>query len=157
MVRVFAVILVCAGLAWAADPVARVTSAGPIELSGNPVPTPAAASLPLVAGDEITTSSSAALLVFRDRSRLMVAPNSRVKLEGDGASIMLRISRGGAELYASKGSSIGLINQAASSPSLMPGLRHLALTLRPADDEERSRKCPPGHGDPDGHDCRIIK
>jgi hypothetical protein len=155
MVRIFAVILVCAGLVLAADPVARVTSAGPIELSGNPVPASAVASLPLVTGDEITTSNSAALVVFRDRSRLAVAPNSRVKVEGMAAGIRLRVSKGGAELYASKGSPIRLVNPVVSSQTLKPGLRALALTLLPTTDDARSKTCPPGHEDPDNHDCGL--
>lgn len=155
MVRVFAVILVCGGLVWAAEPVARVTSAGPIELSGNQVPATAVASLPVVTGDEITTSNSAALVVFRDRSRLTVAPNSRVKVEGGALGILLRIAEGGAELYASRGSSIRAVNQGASSQSVKPGLRAPKLTVLTANDQDRSKTCPPGHEDPNNHDCGL--
>jgi len=154
MVRVFAVTLVGAVLAWAADPVAKVTSAGPIELSGSAVPAPAVAALPVVAGDQITTSNAAALVVFRDRSRLTVAPNSSVKVEGGAAGIRLRIANGGAALYPSNGSPILLINPAAGSQSLKPGLDAFTLTLLPANDWERSGRCPPNGWGRDDHDCR---
>ena len=74
--------MVCAVVAWAATPVGTVTSAGAIELSGSPAPATAVDALPVVSGDQITTLNFAALVVFRDRSQLTVAPNSTVKVEG---------------------------------------------------------------------------
>jgi hypothetical protein len=132
--------------------VARVTSAGAIELSGSPVPAPAVASLPRVVGDQITTSNFAALVMFRDRSRLTVAPNSSVKVEGGAASIRLRIAKGGAALYPSNGSAIRLVNQAVSSQSLMRGVLPLCQPPPP-----RSPICPHEHWDPNNHDYRVNK
>jgi hypothetical protein len=155
MVRVFAAILVCGVLAWAAAPVASVTSAGPIQLSGSAAPATAVASLPLVVGDRITTSNFAALVMFTDRSRLMVAPNSSVKVEGGATGILVRISDGVAALYPSNGSAIRLVNAAAGLLSPASGLRSVALAVRATADDTRSRTCPPGHEDPDNHDCGL--
>jgi hypothetical protein len=86
----------------AADPVARITSSGPLTLDGKPVPETAVSSLPLAVGDEVSTSTSEATIFFADKSRAKVAPNSRVKLEPNGSSVLLRVLSGSAELKRAK-------------------------------------------------------
>lgn len=93
----------------AADPVGRVTSSGPLTLNGKAVPATAVSSLPVVAGDEIATSSSPAMIYFTDRSRATIAPNTRVKLEARGASVALRVLSGSADLQPAEGSRVSLI------------------------------------------------
>ena len=81
----------------AADPVGRVTSSGPLTLNGKAVPATAVSSLPVVAGDEIATSGSPAMIYFTDRSRATLEPNSRIKLEATqffgGAARFVRLGR----------------------------------------------------------------
>lgn len=100
----------------AADPVGRITSSGPLTLDGKAVPATAASSLALVAGDEVATSSSGATIFFADRSRAMIAPNSRVKLEPYGSSVALRVLSGTAELRRAKSSRVTLIAPIVSAP-----------------------------------------
>jgi hypothetical protein len=93
----------------AADPVGRITGSGPLMLDGKAVPETAVSSLPMVAGDEIATSSSAATIFFADGSRATIPPKSRVKLEANGSSVALRVLSGSVELIRAKGSQVKLI------------------------------------------------
>ena len=93
----------------AADPVGRVTSSGPLTLNGKAVPATAVSSLPVVAGDEIATSSSSAMIYFTDKSRATIEPNSRVKLEARSSSVALRVLSGSVDLKRAEGSRVSLI------------------------------------------------
>lgn len=93
----------------AADRVGRVTSSGPLTLNGKAVPATAVSSLPVVAGDEIATSSSSAMIYFPDRSRAKIEPNSRVKLEVRSSSVALRVLSGSVDLKRAEGSRVSLI------------------------------------------------
>lgn len=93
----------------AADPPGRVTSSGPLALNGKAVLATAASSLPVVAGDEITTSGFPAMIYFSDRSRATLEPNSRVKLEARSSAVALRVLSGSADLKVAEGSLISLI------------------------------------------------
>ena len=88
----------------AADPVGRVTSSGPLTLNGKALPATAVSSLPVVAGDEIATSGSSAMIYFTDKSRATLEPNSRVKLEFSGSSETLRVLSGSVDLNRAKDS-----------------------------------------------------
>ena len=96
----------------AGGPVGRVTSSGPLTLNGKAVPATAVSSLPVVAGDEIATSSSPAMIYFTDRSRATIAPNSRVKLEAQNSSLALRVLSGSVDLKRAEGSRVSLIQPA---------------------------------------------
>jgi len=93
----------------AADRVGRVTSSGPLTLNGKAVPATAVSSLPVVAGDEIATSSSSAMIYFTDRSRATIAPNSRVKLEAQNSSLAVRVLSGSVDLKRAEGSRVSLV------------------------------------------------
>jgi hypothetical protein len=94
MKRTCVLFALVAALLAAAAPAGRITSSGALTVNGTPVPATAVASLPVVAGDEIATSSSAAVIVFADRTRAVIEPNSRVKLEANGASVRARLLSG---------------------------------------------------------------
>ena len=93
----------------AGGPVGRVTSSGPLTLNGKAVPATAVSSLPVVAGDEIATSSSTAMIYFADRSRATIEPNSRVKLEVRSSSVALRVLSGSVDLKRAEGSRVSVI------------------------------------------------
>lgn len=93
-----------AAVVTAAGPVGRLTSSGPVTLNGKPLPETAVASLPVVAGDGIATLSAAAVIVFMDRSRAMIQPNSQVQLEPAGASVQLRVLSGSAAMVGTSAS-----------------------------------------------------
>jgi FecR protein len=95
----------------AADPVGRVTSSGPLTLNGKALPATAVSSLPLVAGDEIATSSTSATIYFSDKSRATLDPNSRVKLEFSGSAETLRVLSGSVDLNRAKDSRLTVFQQ----------------------------------------------
>ena len=132
MKRMLVLFAVIAALLAAAGPVGRITSSGAVTVNGSPVPATAVASLPVLAGDEIATSSAAALIVFADRSRAMVEPNSRVKLEAHGASVSMRVLSAPASGLASSVRSVARIGAAVAAPA--------------------SKSCPPNDF-PKVHDC----
>ena len=109
------IVMMTAGLLMAASPLGRISSSGPLTLNGKAVPVTAAVSLPVVAGDEIATSSSAAMIYFADKSRATIAPNSKIKLETDNALVALRIVSGSVDLRRAVGSRINLIDTARSA------------------------------------------
>jgi hypothetical protein len=78
-------------------------------LNGKAVPATAVSSLPVVAGDEIATSSSTAMIYFADRSRAKIEPNSRVKLEVRSSSVALLVLSGSVDLKRAEGSRVRLI------------------------------------------------
>jgi len=124
----------------AADPVGRISSSGPLTLDGQAVPETAGSSLPLVAGDEVATSSSAATIFFADKSRATIAPNSRVKLEPNGSSVTLRVLSGSVDLNRAGTSRITLI-----APTL-PADQKAAVASASADPTTASsckKNCPP--------------
>jgi len=136
----------------AADPLGRITSSGPLTLDGKAVPVTAVESLPVVAGDEVATSGSAATIFFADKSRATIAPNSRVKLESNGSSVALRVLSGSVDLKRVKSSQITLITSAlaATSQSTAASAPSDPATASDGDcKHRRSKKCPP---DKD-HDC----
>jgi hypothetical protein len=135
----------------AADPVGRVTSSGPLTLNGKAVPATAVSSLPLVAGDEIATSGSSAMIYFTDRSRATLDPNSRVKLEGRSSAVTLRVLSGSVDLNRAKDSRVSLIQPvqpAAAKSAADRGSGEPDRHDPPCKDRKpprRSEHRPPGH------------
>ena len=136
----------------AADPVGRVTSSGPLTLNSKAVPATAVSSLPVVAGDEIVTSSSPAMIYFSDKSRATLEPNSRVKLEARGSSVALRVLSGSVDLKQAEGSRLSLIppvHPVAPSSAVGPvSAQPLAPSdkcKKPPPPPPRSPHCPPDH------------
>jgi hypothetical protein len=131
----------------AADPVGRITGSGPLMLDGKAVPATAVSSLPVVAGDEIATSSSAATIFFADGSRATIPPNSLVKLEPNGSSVALRVLSGSVDLKRAEGSQVKLIR-----PILPAAPKAAAATASGSQTTAsdgcrkptpRSKRCPP--------------
>ncbi len=142
----------------AADPVGRITGSGPLTLDGKAVPVTAVSSLPVVAGDVIATSSSAATIFFADGSRATIPPNSRVKLEPNGSSVALRVLSGSVDLKRAEGSRVKLIEPilpAARKSAVAPASDHQAAAFRDSQGDRdrdcngarkppsRSKRCPP--------------
>jgi hypothetical protein len=91
-------------------------------LNGKAVPTTALSSLPVVAGDEIATASSTAMIYFADKSRATIQPNTRVKLEAGDSSVTLRVLSGSVDLKRAEGSHVSLIEPIhPASPSAAGG------------------------------------
>ena len=134
----------------AADPVGKITSSGPLTLNGKAVPATAGSSLPIVAGDEIVTSSSPATVCFGDRSRAKIEPNSRVKLETRDTSVALHVLSGSVDLNRAKGSQVSLIQPIrGAAPNLAVVQVPAQPTVTPDCDDDkppsRSKPCPPNN------------
>ena len=89
------------GLSLAAPPVATVSSSGAFSLRGANVQTEGIPSWPLLAGDEIRTSSAPALVQFRDGSRITLAENSRARLEKTSNGLAFRVVSGAGQFTLS--------------------------------------------------------
>jgi hypothetical protein len=107
-------------------------------------------------------------MVFPDRSRATLEPNSQIKVEAGAAALLLRILKGGVKLYQAEGSSISLIenNPAAGSQAYrsiraqtlfldVPSGTASAVAIRGARvPQPRSKKCPePLRDDPRDQNC----
>jgi hypothetical protein len=138
MKRICVLFALIAALLAAAAPAGRITSSGALTVNGTPVPAAAVASLPLVAGDEIATSSSAAVIVFADRTRAVIEPNSRVKLEANGASVRARLLSGPAGGLPSSLQSAARIGAAAAT-------KRSKTCPPPPNDDPRDRNCGKGN------------
>lgn len=140
------IVMVAAGVLMAANPAGRVSSSGPLTLNGKAVPATAVSSLPVVAGDEIATSSSSAMIYFADRSRATIAPNSRVKLEAHSSSLALRVLSGSVDLKRAQGSRVSLIEPTGrATPNTTAGKAPdpPRPTPPPPPPPPRSPHCPP--------------
>jgi hypothetical protein len=141
----------------AATPTGSITSSGPLTLNGKVVQATAVSSLPVVAGDEIATSGSPAMIYFGDRSRATIEPNARVKLEARDSSVTLRVLSGSVDLKRAEGSRVSLIESTHqptpnSAVPLAAG-QPLSPLCRGPKPPPRSPHCPPRHRDCDdwGH------
>jgi hypothetical protein len=129
----------------AADPVARITSSGPLVLDGKVVPATAASSLPLVLGDEVATSTATATIFFADKSSARMKANSRVKLRPNGSSVVLQVLSGSAILNRTEGSQVTLIEPVQPAPTSMAARASAAQTTttdKPSKPPKPSKKCP---------------
>ncbi len=88
------ILLMAAVPAPAAEPVANLTAAAAVTLNGIELPLAAVPSWPIVAGDEIVTSSSVALLRFFDDTHVDILPRSRVTVEKVAGELRLRLGEG---------------------------------------------------------------
>ena len=65
-----------------------------LALNGTKLAVSGVSSWPLVPGDSLATSTSAAVILFADKSRFGVEKNSRVKLEREGDKVLVRLLEG---------------------------------------------------------------
>ena len=71
--------------AFAAAPIANVSSSEPFELRGHTVPVEGVTSWPVLAGDRIHASTSQALIRFADGSVITLYPGSTATVDSDSA------------------------------------------------------------------------
>src|ERR1700760_352382 len=82
LMRWMIVVVAVAALCAAAGPIATVNSSEPFTIGGHAVTMAGITSWPVVAGDAVATSNSAAVLHFRDGSSVSLSAGSSVKLSG---------------------------------------------------------------------------
>jgi hypothetical protein len=126
----------------AAGPIGSVTSPDTFTLRGHSVPAAGIPNWPVMVGDEIATSSSPAMVQFRDGSRVVLSQNSKAKIEQTNGTTTFRLQSGsatfrgssnpqvaffatGAAVAAPVGSYSPLISSSAAStatPTAMPAI-----------------------------------
>ena len=99
-------LIVAALIATAGAPVATVTSGSTFTLSGTRIAPEGVPSWPVMAGDEIGTGASAAVVTFRDHTRVTVEPNSRLRIEQVKGKLVARVMTGTVEVKRKSSSEI---------------------------------------------------
>src|SRR5579863_3903839 len=85
---------VACAVAFAASPVATITSSGKFELRGVSVKNEGIPSWPVMAGDEIRTLGSSATILFRDGSTVMLSEQAFARVEKSGNKVSFRLLDG---------------------------------------------------------------
>lgn len=136
MVRMF-VRLLCltaiATLAFGASPVATISSASAFELHGAAVRTEGVPAWPVMAGDQIGTGVSPALIRFRDGSSVTLSQESTARVEMVDNFLVFRLMSGSMRVTPANNSGIKFFN------SVDP------VTAKPGTAAEVSSKGPGGN------------
>ena len=90
----FLSVVAFAGAVFGASPVATLSTNGTFELRGTAVRTEGVPSWPVMAGDVIGTSGSAAVIRFADGSRVTLGEKSRAKVEKTEDGLIFRLISG---------------------------------------------------------------
>ena len=96
--------LVLSSSAFAAEQIGTVTASGAFELAGTQVPGSAARSMPLTNGDKVATTTSTAVIMLQDGSRIAVDQNSALRLQRLGEEMLLCLEEGAMRFNAAEGS-----------------------------------------------------
>jgi hypothetical protein len=86
----------------------------PFDLNGAIVPVAGIASWPLFAGDHVVTHSAPATVVFRGGSRIVLEPNSELKIDAKDRKPVIALLRGSGK-YSLAGAIVALSTKAAIS------------------------------------------
>ena len=93
---------------FASAPIATVSSAEPVTLAGHSLSAPGVSAWPLVTGDEITTSTATATILFRDGSSVALAAKSSALLTGTSTQPKLVLIAGSLNYSLVAGSKVAL-------------------------------------------------
>ena len=96
--------LVLFSSAFGAQQIGTVTASEAFELAGARVPASAARSLPLMNGDKVKTSTSTAIIMLEDGSRIAVDKNSTLRVQRLGEEMLLCLEEGALRFNAAEGS-----------------------------------------------------
>jgi hypothetical protein len=107
------------GIVIAASPVATVTSSRAFDLRGATVKPDGVPSWPVMAGDEIKTSSAPARILFRDGSRVTLDAATAVRVEESVSGVNVRLSSGSMEVL-SRSSALQVYQNSNAMP-IVPG------------------------------------
>ena len=89
---------------FAAEQIGTVTASEAFELSGTQIPASAARSVPLMNRDQVKTTTSAAIIMLEDGSRIAVDKNSTLRLQRLGVETLLCLEEGTLRFNAAEGS-----------------------------------------------------
>jgi hypothetical protein len=91
-----------------------------LKVRGTPVPATGVSSWPIANGDELASSASPAVVMFKDQSRLTLEANSRAKLEQRGNDTCIFLLAGSIKLNAVAGSKMGVCGLKKSLVAVTP-------------------------------------
>ena len=89
---------------FAAEQIGTVTASEAFELSGTQIPASAARFVPLMNRDQVKTTTSAAIIMLEDGSRIAVDKNSTLRLQRLGVETLLCLEEGTLRFNAAEGS-----------------------------------------------------
>ena len=119
---VFGVMTVAAVSAFAAKPVATLSSVGPVMIGGTEMSAVSAMFWPIANRDEISTLGSRAVLILPDHSRITLASHSKAKIETDGGRTRVTVLSGSGKYdLVSPGSATILVGSRVVSASSTQG------------------------------------
>jgi len=100
-----------ASVAFAAGPIARVSSALPFQLRGALVPVAGVSSWPVLAGDSIATGDAAATIHFLDGTSVVLAQHSTARVEELNGRNTVRLLGGTMQATRAAGSTVAFLAQ----------------------------------------------
>jgi hypothetical protein len=110
IVRSLCFVVPMIAIAAAASPVATISSNSAFELRGKQVNTNGVPSWPMMEGDEISTSQGAAVIQFRDGSRVILTGNTKAKAEKSSDGIVFRLLSGTMDFTLAPKSTVAFFN-----------------------------------------------
>ena len=128
-----------AAYAVAAQPVASVTGFSSFDLNGNRVNVAGVPSWTVMSGDDIAAGASPLTVLFRDGSRITLAPDAHLRIDSTAVGVSANLVSGSMQFTLVSGSvrvfkSGGLVSERSGSAStgLNPGtMKPLLLKLPP--------------------------
>lgn len=86
--------------AYAKPPVAHVTGAAPFDLNGEPVKIEGVPSWPLYVGDLVASHNAPVTIVFKNGSKIVLEPNSKLRIEEKDKKIVATVLSGSGKFIA---------------------------------------------------------
>jgi hypothetical protein len=118
--RAFLLLALVISVLVAANPIATVVSGEGLKVRGTPIPPTAVSSWPVVSGDELASSASPAVVMFKDQSRLTLNASSRVKIEQHNDYTCIYLLEGSLNLSAVSGAKIAVCGRGKSFVAQTP-------------------------------------
>jgi hypothetical protein len=118
--RVVSLLALVTAVVMAANPIATVVSGNGLKVRGTTVPATSVSSWPVASGDELASGNTAAVVMFKDQSRMTMDPNSRVKLESRGDNVCVFLLDGSIKLNVVAGAKMGVCGKGKSLVAQTP-------------------------------------
>ncbi len=119
-IRILPLMALVVSALMAATPIATVVSGEGLKVRGTPVPPTAISSWPVATGDELASSASPAVVMFKDQSRITLNANSRMKLDQRDGNTCIFLLEGSLRLSAVAGAKIGVCGRGKSLVAQTP-------------------------------------
>lgn len=108
------VFLLCVGNA--AEPIGRLTCAGPVKLAGSVLPVNGVPAWAILRGDEVETLAEPATIVLDDRTRIVLAERSRLVVSKPGKSLRVTLLEGALDYRRSPESATAFFDRGRELP-----------------------------------------